>query len=89
MIAKQRRERKNYCLVCVPHRFVVNVSLIFSLPQDSCSVTRLFPFGRGLEESSFVILCERVAIRLDNLNARINPLRILFLSESLSLENLF
>ena len=86
--AKKKREKKNYCLLYVPHWSAVNVSLFFSLAQDSCSVTRLFLIGWALKESAFAILCERVAIRLDNLNARIIPLRILFLSESNSLGNL-
>ena len=86
--AKEKREKKNFCLLYVPHWIVVSVNLFFSLAENSCSVTRLFLFGWALKNSSFAILCERVASRWDNLIARIIPLRILFLSESISLDNL-
>ena len=59
----------------------------FSLAQHSCFVTWMLPIGWALKESFFAILYDRVAIRLDNFNARIIPLRILFLSESISPDN--
>ena len=43
--AKEKREKKNYCLFYVPHWIVVSVSLFFSLVQESCAVTRLFLIG--------------------------------------------
>ena len=84
--SKGKREKKDYCLLNVGIGSFVYASVFFSLAQDSCSVTRLFLIGWALKESSLAILCERVAIRLDNLNARIIPLRIIFLSESISLD---
>ena len=77
---------RNYCLLYVSHSSLL-LLVFFSLAQDSCFVTRLSPFGGALRESSFAILCERVAIRLDNLNARVILLQIIFPYESISLDN--